>query len=75
MHSVWLFEWCDSIYESAYEARSAHIKKKNAYKAMKREVYRMWHFERDMMLMYGNYRKHAPLSHQAWRIRNIEIEQ
>lgn len=71
--AVYAFEWTTSIHESAYEVLSLHLTLTGAYKQMKEEIFHRWQRDRDDALVYGS--KHAPLSHEQWRIRKIHINQ
>jgi len=69
---VWAFEWCDSVYESAFGMVSLHVSCAGAYWAMRERLLAEWTERRESDIRYGKNR-YGVLCHQAWRVRCIEV--
>lgn len=72
--TVYAFEWCDCIYESAFAAVSLHMTKLGAYRAMKARIFNEWEEDRQLNWRSGLMRRVKPLDHKAWRITSMEVQ-
>jgi len=76
MNEVFAFEWNLCIYDSDYSIISLHKTKYGAFKAMIKEANKRWQNCRNGQLQYGIGRyTFSPLTHEAWRVRAIQIDE
>lgn len=73
---VYLAEWCDCIFESAYNTISVHKTKAGAYKALRKKRLDVFTQERDIYLIYGSILSFDnPLKYTACRITETAIKE
>ena len=77
INHVWVFYWCDCIYESGFEAVSIHHTAKGAYQSMRKVILheyekyleqRRWserRYQKEMYLKFG--------ADKGWFVKKVEI--
>ena len=75
MKSVFAFEYCDCVYESAFHVVSLHTTKRNAFKALRKHLVAACEAKRTSDIQFGQFANRYKVPQMdARRVREILIE-